>query len=139
MPLKNQTNVSMTNHALHHNPAIWGPDHDKFDPTRWLTDGYIKEKLNYLMPFGIGHRMCIGRNVAMINIVKTMVSLVRCYVFEPVDAGEVLEIETVGIIRVQDITSKYIDPRCGHAFSLTYVGLEASVSKSITSVITAVF
>lgn len=87
----------MINHALHHNPEIWGDDHDTFNPSRWLADDYAKEKLNYFMPFGMGHRMCVGRNIAMINIVKTMAALVRCYEFTPVDAGEVLEIETVGI------------------------------------------
>lgn len=92
-----QTICGMTNYALQHNPAIWGTDHDTFNPDRWLADGYTKEKLNYLMPFGMGNRSCIGRNVAMINIMKCVTMIGRHYTLEAMDQDEQLEMETVGI------------------------------------------
>ncbi|KAH8807787.1 cytochrome P450 [Xylogone sp. PMI_703] len=91
------TNASICNYALHHNPEIWGPDHNTFDPSRWLSEGYAKDKLNYLMPFGMGHRMCIGRNIATINVLKALTALIRCYEFEAVDMEEELKVVTVGI------------------------------------------
>ncbi|RDW89967.1 uncharacterized protein DSM5745_01742 [Aspergillus mulundensis] len=29
------TSNAVCNHAFHHNPDVWGPDHNIFDPTRW--------------------------------------------------------------------------------------------------------
>jgi benzoate 4-monooxygenase len=49
------------------------------------------------MPFGMGHRACIGRNIAMINIVKVLTVLLRCYEVEAVDKEEILQTVTVGI------------------------------------------
>ncbi|KAK0755827.1 hypothetical protein N5P37_011608 [Trichoderma harzianum] len=91
------TNVSITNHALHHNPSIWGPDCDEYKPSRWLRDGYAKENLKYLMPFGAGHRMCIGRNIAMANMLKVVSVVLRNYELEAVDKDEPLKVVTVGI------------------------------------------
>ncbi|KAF2092698.1 cytochrome P450 [Rhizodiscina lignyota] len=91
------TTCAITNYALQHNPAIWGGDHDTFDPDRWLAEGYTKEKVNYLMPFGMGHRACIGRNVAMINILKCVTIIGRHFSLEVMDPEEELEMETVGI------------------------------------------
>ncbi|RFU30913.1 hypothetical protein B7463_g5418, partial [Scytalidium lignicola] len=69
------TDVSVPNYALHHNPEIWGSDHNCFNPNRWLVEGFTKEKLNYLMPF----------------------VLIRCYDLEAVDMDEQLKVVTVGI------------------------------------------
>lgn len=41
--------------------------------------------------------MCIGRNIATINIVKIVTTLLRCYNFEVMDKDERLDIMTVGI------------------------------------------
>lgn len=90
--------MSISNYSLHHNPSIWGPDHDQFKPDRWLaSDTTSQDKLQYLMPFGAGHRMCIGRNIATINIVKIVTTLLRIYNFEVVEKDERLDIMTVGI------------------------------------------
>ncbi|CDM34511.1 hypothetical protein DTO013E5_5013 [Penicillium roqueforti] len=91
-------NVSISNYSLHHNPSIWGPDHDEFNPDRWLaSDGTAQDKLQYLMHFGVGHRMCIGRNIATISIVKIITTLFRSYDFDVMDKDERLDVMTVGI------------------------------------------
>lgn len=41
--------------------------------------------------------MCIGRNIATINIVKIVTTLLRCYNFEVMEKDERLDIMTVGI------------------------------------------
>ncbi|KAL1860965.1 hypothetical protein Plec18167_003752 [Paecilomyces lecythidis] len=84
------TNVCISNYVLHHNPDIWGSDHTVFNPGRWLVDDGDNAKIlsRFLIPFSIGHRMCIGRNLAMTNILKTVTTLLSQFEFEPVDLGE---------------------------------------------------
>lgn len=53
--------------------------------------------MNYLMPFGMGHRSCIGRNVAMINILKCVTVIGRHFTLKAINPDEMLEVETVGI------------------------------------------
>jgi cytochrome P450 len=50
-----------------------------------------------LMPFGMGHRSCIGRNIAMMNILKVTATLLRNYKLEAVDVYERLEILHQGV------------------------------------------
>ncbi|KAH8820178.1 cytochrome P450 [Xylogone sp. PMI_703] len=88
------TSVSMVSHALHHDPRFWGADHDKFIPERWI-EGDIS--FNEIMPFGIGHRACIGRNIASINLLKILSTLWRNFEFTPADKYEQLEMESVGV------------------------------------------
>ncbi|KJX97047.1 cytochrome p450 monooxygenase like protein [Zymoseptoria brevis] len=68
------TNVSASNFVQHHDASVWGVDHAKFDPDRWL-DGRTEGLSAALIPFSLGHRMCIGRNLAMTNILKTISTL----------------------------------------------------------------
>lgn len=91
-----QTNVSMVNQVAHHDPSSWGQDHDLFRPERWL-DPLQPPSPNNLLPFGAGHRACIGRNVAMMSIVKVLVTLWARYEFEAVNPQEELVVESVGI------------------------------------------
>ncbi|KAI8962598.1 putative cytochrome P450 [Daldinia sp. FL1419] len=90
------TNVAISNHALHHNPKIWGPDTESFSPDRFLeADG--KSLANNLLQFSIGHRMCIGKHLAMTNIWKTATTLINKFEFHPVSAERYFEIESSGI------------------------------------------
>ncbi|TVY16709.1 Pisatin demethylase [Lachnellula arida] len=73
------TNVCISNYALHHNPDIWGADHNTYRPDRWLEG---KANTSNLIPFSVGHRMCIGKNLAMTNILKTTSTLLAMFEFE---------------------------------------------------------
>lgn len=50
-----------------------------------------------MMQFGMGHRSCIGRNVAMINIMKCVTIIGRHFILEAMESNELLKMETVGI------------------------------------------
>ncbi len=50
---------------LHRDPAIWGRDPEKFDPTRFEPDAVKKRPANAYKPFGTGFRACIGRHFAL--------------------------------------------------------------------------
>ena len=89
-----QTAVSIVNWCLHRNPRIWGHDSDKFNPERFLKGD---ANANLLMPFGTGHRACIGRNVATVSMWKLITTLLRNYSFEVADPQERLEVLSVGL------------------------------------------
>ncbi|KAK7531507.1 cytochrome P450 [Phyllosticta citribraziliensis] len=77
------TDVSVCSFALQHDPSVFGGELERFVPERWATDGEdagARQKL--LMPFGAGHRACIGRNLATAEINKVAVSLIRRYKME---------------------------------------------------------
>ncbi|KAL3459361.1 cytochrome P450 [Aspergillus heterothallicus] len=92
------TNICISNYVLHHNPSIWGADHDEFKPARWLDEKYAKERGRYLIPFSVGHRQCIGRNLGMTNLLKSVTALVSLFDFEAVDAGEKAGMRSVRLL-----------------------------------------
>jgi cytochrome P450 / NADPH-cytochrome P450 reductase len=50
---------------LHRDPAIWGPDPEKFDPARFEPERVKARPANAYKPFGTGFRACIGRHFAL--------------------------------------------------------------------------
>ena len=48
--------------GLHHDPAVWGSDHDEYKPERMLN--FEKIPPGAWKPFGTGIRACIGRAFA---------------------------------------------------------------------------
>lgn len=42
----------------------------------------------YLIPFSMGHRMCIGKTIAMTNILKVTSTLLRRYTLQAVDTEQ---------------------------------------------------
>lgn len=43
-------------------PAVWGPEVDRFDPDRWLT--ITPEQTRNYNPFGTGAQRCVAMNYA---------------------------------------------------------------------------
>ncbi|KAL4998431.1 cytochrome P450 [Aspergillus recurvatus] len=91
------TNICISNYVLHHNPSIFGSDHCIYNPEKWLDESYNKEKGRYLIPFSVGHRMCIGRNLAMTNILKSVCTLVMLFEFEPLEKRNDVRVVSPGI------------------------------------------
>lgn len=82
-----QTSVAVCNHAFHHNPSVWGENHNVFDPSRW-EEPQISAKSRLLMHFGLGPRQCIGKAIATTNIYKLASALLRDFEFELADPRE---------------------------------------------------
>ncbi|PKI33895.1 hypothetical protein CRG98_045725 [Punica granatum] len=62
--------------TLHRDPDIWWPDANKFKPERFV-DG-VSKACKYpqaYIPFGLGPRLCLGRNFAMVQL-KVVLSLI---------------------------------------------------------------
>ncbi|KAF4547497.1 Cytochrome P450-like protein 33 [Elsinoe fawcettii] len=81
------TDVSVCNAVLHHDPAVFGPDVGRFKPERWLDASYTAAHKDQLFGFGAGHRACIGRNLASVEIGKVVASLVGRYKFSLLGEG----------------------------------------------------
>lgn len=89
----------MISSTIHHNPKVWGPDHETFDPDRFVEGSakYHPNNANILFHFGQGHRQCVGRNVAMMSIWKVLITLLMNYEFEVVDDEPELIMRDTGV------------------------------------------
>jgi cytochrome P450 len=72
---------------VHRDPAAW-PDPERFDPSRFVgEDGLRRRDLvasPAYLPFGAGPRLCIGRDMALLEGVLVLASLVARVDLEPV-------------------------------------------------------
>ncbi|KAF2220850.1 cytochrome P450 [Elsinoe ampelina] len=53
--------------VIHHDPAVYGQDHESFRPERWLK-GNKGDMERYFCAFGGGQRLCIVKNISMIEM-----------------------------------------------------------------------
>ncbi|XP_042475763.1 cytochrome P450 714A1-like [Macadamia integrifolia] len=62
--------------TLHRDPEIWGADSNEFKPNRFANSVSDACKLpQAYVPFGVGPRLCLGRNFAMVEL-KIVLSLI---------------------------------------------------------------
>src|SRR6266498_1915184 len=76
--------------VLQKSTEIWGPTAEDFNPNRWLDPSLIKNvtNLNYL-PFLNGARGCIGNKLALAEAKILLGTLVRNFVFQPIEGFHV--------------------------------------------------
>ncbi|XP_005406339.2 PREDICTED: cytochrome P450 2U1, partial [Chinchilla lanigera] len=76
--------------AVHRDPAIW-ENPDEFHPSRFLDDQGQLLKTEAFIPFGIGKRVCMGEQLAKMELFLMFVSLLQSFAFAlPKDAEEPL-------------------------------------------------
>ncbi|KAE8698183.1 subtilase family protein [Hibiscus syriacus] len=81
--IPNGTNIWIDVVGMHHDPALWGDDVNEFRPERFENDslyGGCKHKMGYL-PFGFGGRMCVGRNLTMMEYKVVLTLMLRRFSF----------------------------------------------------------
>jgi len=73
--------------TVHRDKNIYGPDADEFRPERWLAEDkeYVRRMENLSFAFGGGPRVCIGKNIAMLEINKFIPEFFRRFNIELVD------------------------------------------------------
>ncbi|RGB29057.1 cytochrome P450 [Rhizophagus diaphanus] len=83
--------------AIHHNEEYW-EEPNKFNPDRWMVEGFEPKKNSFIM-FGGGLRLCPGRKLAMIELVCLMALLFRKYEIDLIDKEAPLKTES-GVLTV---------------------------------------
>ncbi|MFK7799449.1 MAG: cytochrome P450 [Aureispira sp.] len=74
---KGQT-IAISIYSLHRNPKYW-ENPDKFDPDRFSPENKKKREASTYMPFGIGPRLCIGKNIALMEMQLILILTLRRY------------------------------------------------------------
>ena len=67
--------------AVHRDPAVWGPDPDRFDPDNFLPERVRARPAYSYLPFGVGTRACIGRQFALHEAVLVLARLLHRFDF----------------------------------------------------------
>jgi len=81
--------VMFSPYTINHSEQVWGQNADDFDPTRWLKhDGSssyssLEPSPTRFPTFGLGPRICPGRNLALLELKMTVAFL--CCNFDFVD------------------------------------------------------
>jgi cytochrome P450 len=90
--------VGMNPYVVGRNRDVFGEDADEWDPGRWLRrDGegeeVYKERMQRwgqsLLAFGGGYRICLGRNLSMMEVYKVVPTLLAAFDIELEDPDEV--------------------------------------------------
>lgn len=76
------TSLSVPAYTVHHSPRIWGPDAHLFRPERWAEGTLTQTQRSAFIPFSVGPRACVGRNVAEMELKLIVGTVTRAYEFE---------------------------------------------------------
>ncbi|KZV45006.1 hypothetical protein F511_25077 [Dorcoceras hygrometricum] len=77
VPANTQLFLPMT--AVHHDTDTWGDDANEFNPLRFAEP---RKHLASFFPFGLGPRICVGQNLALVEAKVVLAMIVRQYSFE---------------------------------------------------------
>lgn len=86
--------VGTSIYSIHHNPAYFPYPH-RFMPERWCVSSetgtspeQLRRALSALNPFSVGPRSCIGKSMAMAELMLTMASVLWLFDFRLVDGPD---------------------------------------------------
>ncbi|KAK4281631.1 hypothetical protein QN277_013099 [Acacia crassicarpa] len=88
-PVKSGTRVTYHPYAMGRLEEIWGPDCFEFKPERWLRDGHFHPENPFKYPvFQAGLRVCLGKEMAMVEVKSVALSLLRRFQMELVSPSQ---------------------------------------------------
>lgn len=76
VPAGTQLYVALT--AVHHDTDLWGEDANEFNPLRFNKS---RKHLASFFPFGLGPRVCVGQNLALVEVKVVLAIIIRRYNF----------------------------------------------------------
>ncbi|KAI3550425.1 hypothetical protein CABS03_05602 [Colletotrichum abscissum] len=103
--------VGVNTWVLHRNKDVFGADADEYRPDRWFSQD--KEHISLMesnwIPFGVGSRTCIGKNISLLEINKLVPILVKTFDFTPVEPERIRH-ENYWLVKQVDMLCK-VSPR----------------------------
>ncbi|KAI0533334.1 cytochrome P450 [Xylaria digitata] len=105
------TRLAVNGWVLHRDQGIFGADAEFFRPERWLEDeenARVMER--YMFQFGGGAHVCIGRNLALLEINKVCPRLLRDFDFQLVNPTREIKAKATFFV-VQEGLQVYISRR----------------------------
>ncbi|KIV83964.1 hypothetical protein PV11_05944 [Exophiala sideris] len=103
------TEVAVNGWVLHRDKSIFGEDVEEFRPERWFERDN-KLMTGHLYNFGGGSHLCIGRNLALFEMNKVLVQILREFDFKLVYPGRPLEYHSTFFV-VQEGLEVYLKRR----------------------------
>ncbi|KAL4863672.1 hypothetical protein BDV12DRAFT_206324 [Aspergillus spectabilis] len=83
------TTVGVNAWVVHHDPTVFGRDHEDFRPERWLEEDKGNME-RYFFAFGGGQRLCIGKNISLMEMSKAIPLFFDTFDVTLVDANKPL-------------------------------------------------
>jgi cytochrome P450 len=89
--------VNYVNYAMGISPKIWGPDAEEFKPARWIeADGTCRKEDHFKFPaFNAGPRLCLGMEMANLEMKVVLGVLLRKFRFELVPGQDIVPANAV--------------------------------------------
>ncbi|ETL39074.1 hypothetical protein L916_09500 [Phytophthora nicotianae] len=84
--------IGLATYAMARMPKVWGPDAEEFKPERWIdsTSGKLLAVSAYkFASFNAGPRMCLGMNLAMLEMKLVIVGLLSRFHIEVLNPEDV--------------------------------------------------
>jgi cytochrome P450 len=92
-----RTLIFISTYGIHTSSAVW-PDPDRFDPDRFLPEREATRHKSAWIPFGVGPRVCIGNNFALMEGPIVLATLMRGARFD-IDPTRVIEPDAIATLR----------------------------------------
>ncbi|KAF5486925.1 Cytochrome P450 monooxygenase gsfF [Colletotrichum siamense] len=96
--------MTSLSYVVHRDPVLYAPDPEVYRPERWLegeTGGNTKEVLAEMeaanFGFGMGPRVCMGKDIAMMEIYKLIPEFIRMFDLQMEQEGRYVVIGGMGI------------------------------------------
>jgi cytochrome P450/NADPH-cytochrome P450 reductase len=93
------TFIQINMRGLHHDPKVWGEDHDEFKPERMFDEAFKALPPNAWKPFGNGARGCIGRGFAWQEMIMNVALVLQRFQIEKADPKYKLELKSTLTIK----------------------------------------
>ncbi|EIW78240.1 cytochrome P450 monooxygenase [Coniophora puteana RWD-64-598 SS2] len=80
--------LSVPSYTIHRDAGVWGADTEAFRPERWAEEERRDAVQRAFNPFSFGPRACVGRNLASMELLVIVSSILRRYTFVLEDAAK---------------------------------------------------